>query len=620
LTGSTGATGPTGPTGAAGSADAWGRLGNAGTIPNTNFIGTIDAQPFVVRTANVQSLRIEPTNILFNGTPITANLIAGSSANSVTAGVRGATISGGGVPAGSNDPDFGAGFPNRVTDSYGTVSGGAANQAGDGTGSTSSAGGATVSGGYGNNALGGLSTVSGGFSNNASANNSTVSGGLINTASGLGGTVSGGNSNSASGGNSTASGGISNTASGSNSTASGGSSNSALGSNSTVGGGASNTASGGNSTVGGGGSNIASGIISTANGGLSNTASGEASTASGGASNNASAAHSTASGGSSNNASGGFSTASGGESNNASGNSSTVGGGGFNAATGVSSTVSGGRSNCAGGDYSWAGGRSAGIRPGNGVGDGTCVASSGDADGDNGTFVWSDDQAIDFTSTGPRQFLVRAAGGMAINTNTPAANAALTVNGNVAVATTGTVSFGAQGRQMLNLFNNTYGIGVQTSRMYFRTNNGFSWFEDGVHSDATDNPGAGGNLHMRLSTDGQLQTTTGTISSLSDARLKDQVQDYTQALDQINALRPVHYHYRDAGKAAFQPEGLHLGFLAQEMQQVFPEWVSEGEDGYLMLSMRGFEAVAVRAMQELSAENAELRARLEAIEARLDMR
>ena len=82
----------------------------------------------------------------------------------------------------------------------------------------------------------------------------------------------------------------------------------------------------------------------------------------------------------------------------------------------------------------------------------------------------------------------------------------------------------------------------------------------------------------------------------------------------------MRYHYRDAGKAAFQPEGLHLGFVAQEVQQVFPEWVSEGEDGYLMLSMRGFEAVAVRAIQELNAENSELRARLAAIEARLDAR
>ena len=43
----------------------------------------------------------------------------------------------------------------------------------------------------------------------------------------------------------------------------------------------------------------------------------------------------------------------------------------------------------------------------------------------------------------------------------------------------------------------------------------------------------------------------------------------------------------------------------------------EDESGYLMLSMRGFEAVAVRGMQELQAENAALRARLDAIEAKL---
>jgi hypothetical protein len=489
-------------------------LGSAGTNPAINFIGTTDAQPFVVRTGDVQSLRIEPTSVLFNGASVTANVIAGSGANSVTAGVRGATISGGGYPAGFNDPDFGSGAPNRVTDSYGTVSGGYSNQAGDGAGSTSGAAGATVSGGYVNNALGNLSTVGGGFFNNASADNSTVSGGV------------------------------------------------------------SNIASGGTSTVSGGNANTASGSFSSVSGGFSNTASGNQSTVSGG------------------------------RSNEASGTVSVVSGGEFNAATGVGSFLSGGRSNCAGGDYSWAGGRSAGVRPGNEAGDGSCVANnSGDADGDNGTFVWSDDQGIGFTSTGPRQFLVRAQGGMAINTNTPAADAALTVNGNVAIANTGSLEFGLQNRQMLNLVGSGYGIGVQTSRMYFRTISGFSWFEDGVHSNTTDNPGAGGTLHMRLSTDGQLQTTTGTISTLSDARLKDQVVDYAGALDQINALHPVRYHYRDAGKAAFQAEGLHLGFVAQEVQQVFPEWVSAGEDGYLMLSMRGFEAVAVRAMQELSARD-----------------
>jgi len=492
-------------------------LGTAGTNPATNFIGTTDSQPFEVRTQNARSLRIEPSAILFGGVPITTNTIAGSSANAVAAGVRGATIAGGGAPTGNSDPNFPEEAPNTVTDSYGTVGGGYSNRAGDNAGLSTDNAFATVGGGINNIASAASSTVGGGFSNSASEDHSTVSGGRSNTASGY---------------------------------------------VSTVGGGINNIASAASSTVGGGQRNAASGIRST------------------------------------------------------------VGGGDFNTASGDHSTVGGGDANCAGGDFSWAGGRRAKVRPGVDPAD-PIVASPctgltyPGGSGDEGTFVWADSQGTNFVSTGKDQFLIRAQGGMAINTKTPAANAALTVNGNVAVASTGTMSFGAQGRQMLNLFNTDYGIGVQTSRMYFRTNNGFSWFEDGVHSETTDSPGAGGTMHMRLSTDGQLQTTTGTISSLSDARLKDQVQDYTQALDQINALRPVRYHYRDAGKAAFQPEGLHLGFVAQEMQQVFPEWVSEGEDGYLMLSMRGFEAVAVRAMQELSAENAGLKDDVSALQAQL---
>ena len=468
----------------------WDTEGNAGTTPISNFIGTTDNQPFVIRTRNAQSLRIEPSSILLNGLPITANVIAGSAANSVTAGVRGATIAGGGLPQSFNDPDFDNEAPNRVTDAFGTIGGGYANRAGNDTGLLTDTP---------------YATVSGGVSNIASGFGSTISGGQGHTASGTFATVSGGSSNDATGTNATVSGGSSNTASGSRSSVSGGTQNTSSGS---------------------------------------------------------------------------------------------------------SGTVSGGANNCAGGNFSWAGGFAAEVRPGNENGDGTCAPNSGDTDGDNGTFVWADDQGSNFTSTGARQFLVRAQGGMAINTNAPTPGAALTVSGNM--------SFGAQPAQMLNLFNADYGIGVQTSRLYFRTNSGFNWFQDGVHNDAADNPGAGGTLRMRLNSVGQLQTTTGTISTLSDARLKDQIQDYTNALDRINALHPVRYHYRDAGKAAFQPEGLHPGFVAQEVQQIFPEWVSEGEDGYLMLSMRGFEAVAVRAMQELSAENAVLKAQVAAQNARLD--
>ena len=391
--------------------------------------------------------------------------------------------------------------------------------------------------------------------------------------------------------------------------------------------------------------NSATGIFSTVSGGTRNTASDQFSTVGGGNINTASGEHSSVGGGHINRAIGESSTVGGGGFNDAIGVGSTVSGGLFNDATGFFSTVSGGEGNCAGGTASWASGTSAQVRVGNEPGGFVCALNSGDSNGDEGTFIWADRSAgISFSSTGPNQFLVRAVGGMAINTNTPAAGSALTVaGGDVAIINSGKLKFGSTTGQMLNLWgtpSTDYGIGVQGSRLYFRTdsNGGFSWFEGGFHNDTADNPGPAGTMHMRLSTSGQLQTTTGTIGSLSDARLKDQVHDYAGALDQINALRPVRYHYRDAGKAAFQPEGLHLGFVAQEVQQVFPEWVSEGEDGYLMLSMRGFEAVAVRAIQELSAENALMRTanealieklsaekkalqmRLDAIEARLELR
>lgn len=76
----TGITGPQGPQGIPGSQDAWSLTGNAGTNPTTNFIGTTDAQDWVVRTDNIERMRVtssgnvgigidSPTNVLdVNGT------------------------------------------------------------------------------------------------------------------------------------------------------------------------------------------------------------------------------------------------------------------------------------------------------------------------------------------------------------------------------------------------------------------------------------------------------------------------------------------------------------------------------------------------------------------------
>ena len=90
---------------------------------------------------------------------------------------------------------------------------------------------------------------------------------------------------------------------------------------------------------------------------------------------------------------------------------STIGGGVNNVVSGAGGTVPGGNGNAASGANSFAAG--------------TFAQTTND-----GTFVWADLHYTAFDSTGPNQFLIRASGGVGINTNNPA-GAALSVNGSI---------------------------------------------------------------------------------------------------------------------------------------------------------------------------------------------
>ena len=184
------------------------------------------------------------------------NLIGGFSGNSVTSGVVGASIGGGGMSS----------LTNRVTDDGGTVGGGRGNQAGDGLGSTSDKQSATVGGGQGNTASGNEATVGGGLANSATANKATIAGGQSNSVTDDWGTVGGGQGNTASDFHATVGGGQGNTASGIRAT---------------IAGGIFNLASGTRATIGGGGQNTASGVLATVPGGSNNTAQGSNSFAAG---------------------------------------------------------------------------------------------------------------------------------------------------------------------------------------------------------------------------------------------------------------------------------------------------------------------------------------------------
>jgi len=349
--------------------DVTGNIKASGTIKSGSSI-TIDGTAGSENIASSASLelRVAAGRALRLETNATApNIIGGFSGNTVTGGAIGATVAGGG----RTDDGVGAADNNRVTDDFGTVGGGRSNQAGNADGTVSNRQDATVGGGNSNTASGTYATVGGGFDNTASGERSTVGGGGNdgsginpgNTASGSASTVGGGNDNYA--GSRCLGGSVNGGICVSGSDCPGGAC--PLSDHSTVGGGRGNRASASASTVGGGIFNFSQNNSSTIGGGSSNLASGSV---------------------------------------------STVGGGGGNTASGIRSTIPGGGFNLAGGDDSFAAGYAAKVRD-NVT---TSFYYSGDANGDEGTFVWADSTEADFTSTGPKQFLIRASGGMRLAT------------------------------------------------------------------------------------------------------------------------------------------------------------------------------------------------------------
>lgn len=88
----------------------------------------------------------------------------------------------------------------------------------------------------------------------------------------------------------------------------------------------------------------------------------------------------------------------------------------------------------------------------------------------------------------------------------------------------------------------------------------------------------------------------GSWSVSSDRRLKKNVASLEGALDTLLALRGVSFEYIDP-EAAHELPGTRVGFIAQEVEEVLPDWVEE-IDGYKRLTVRGFEALAVEAFRE----------------------
>jgi hypothetical protein len=102
-----------------------------------------------------------------------------------------------------------------------------------------------------------------------------------------------------------------------------------------------------------------------------------------------------------------------------------------------------------------------------------------------------------------------------------------------------------------------------------------------------------------LTVNGNAGNTTGVWVNNSDERLKKNIQPLGNFLEKLTELRPVTFEWKDPKKLNAK-EGKHIGFIAQEVEKVFPYWVDTDKDGMKWLSMEGVNAAFVQSFKEVA--------------------
>ncbi|WP_275200258.1 tail fiber domain-containing protein [Bradyrhizobium sp. CSA207] len=109
---------------------------------------------------------------------------------------------------------------------------------------------------------------------------------------------------------------------------------------------------------------------------------------------------------------------------------------------------------------------------------------------------------------------------------------------------------------------------------------------------------------------------SGTLNDTSDRRLKTNIQPlpYATVLDRMMLLKPVQYERKAV------PGRLEWGFIAQDVERQFPQLVTTAGDpsGTKSVSYLGLFPPMVRAIQELKADNDDLRAQVRSLKAAND--
>ena len=101
----------------------------------------------------------------------------------------------------------------------------------------------------------------------------------------------------------------------------------------------------------------------------------------------------------------------------------------------------------------------------------------------------------------------------------------------------------------------------------------------------------------------------------SDLELKKNIQTYSNALSKVNKLRGVSFEwrYKDFSNKGFR-EGVQVGMIAQEVEEILPELVKKGPEGLKSINYSSISAVLIEAIKEQQKMIEELQERIAVLE------
>jgi len=112
------------------------------------------------------------------------------------------------------------------------------------------------------------------------------------------------------------------------------------------------------------------------------------------------------------------------------------------------------------------------------------------------------------------------------------------------------------------------------------------------------------------------KTSGGSWQTFSDERLKNIYGPFRSGLKAVMQLQPIRYQYRANNAVGIKPDGEHIGFGAQAVQQVIPEAVSANAQGYLMVNNDPIIWTMLNAIKEQQKEIVELKRQIRNLRAK----